>query len=253
MEKLREVRVVEDLDELARAAAEEVARAASESIAEHGRFTIALSGGSTPKSLHRLLADENEPYRARIDWARVHVFWGDERHVPPTDPESNFGMAHDTLLSKVPVSLDHIHRVRAENPDAARAADEYAWTLRSAFDLDEGDIPRFDLLLMGIGPEGHTASLFPGSEALREQRRLVVAPWVEKLHTFRITMTPPVLNAAARMLVLVSGEEKAEALHAVLEGERDPERWPAQILDPVGRLLWLVDRAAAQRLTSRSI
>jgi 6-phosphogluconolactonase len=260
VERLREVRVVADAGELARAAADEVARAASAAIAEYGRFTIALSGGSTPQRLYRLLADENEPWRARIQWPRVHVFWGDERHVPPDHPESNFGMAHDALLSKVPVSLDHIHRVRAENPDAARAADEYAWTLRSAFDLDGGELPRFDLMLLGLGPEGHTASLFPGSDALRERERLVVAPWVEKLRTFRITMTPPVLNAAALVMVLVSGEEKAEALRAVLEGgregeregERDPQRWPAQILDPAGRLLWMIDRAAAGLLSSIS-
>ena len=248
---MAELKVFDDLDALARAAAEEIAKSAQEAIAERGRFTIALSGGSTPRPVFRLLA--NAP---RIDWRRVHVFWGDERHVPPDHPESNFGMAHDELLSKVPIPAENIHRVRAENPSAERAAEEYAWTLRSAFDLGDlgdlgegGELPRFDLVLMGMGDDGHTASLFPGSDAVRERSRLVIAPWVEKLHTYRITLTPPVFNRARQALFLVSGEEKAEALKAVLEGDFEPDRHPAQIVKPEeGRLVWMVDRAAASRL-----
>ncbi|HET9226591.1 MAG TPA: 6-phosphogluconolactonase [Thermoanaerobaculia bacterium] len=234
----------DDLDALARAAAEEIAKSAQEAIAKRGRFTIALSGGSTPRPVYRLLA--NAP---RIDWRRVHVFWGDERHVPPDDPESNFGMAHDELLSKIPIPQENIHRMRAENPNAERAAEEYSWTLRSAFDLAEGEWPRFDLVLMGIGDDGHTASLFPGSDAVREQSRLVIAPWVEKLHTQRITLTPPVFNRARLALFLVSGEEKANALKAVLDGDFEPDLYPAQIVKPEeGRLVWMVDRAAARWL-----
>jgi 6-phosphogluconolactonase len=244
---MAELRTYDDLDELARAAAEEIAKSAEEAIAARGRFTIALSGGDTPKPVYRLLAQE-----PRIEWDRVHVFWGDDRHVPPDHPESNFGMAMDTLLSKVPIPLDNVHRMRTEKPDAERVAEEYAWTLRSAFDLDEGQWPRFDLVLMGIGEDGHTASLFPGSEAVRERSRLVIAPWVSSLGTFRITLTAPVFNHAALALFLVSGEKKAEALRAVLagvEGDFQPDRFPAQIVRPEeGKLLWLVDRAAARCL-----
>lgn len=243
------IRVLEDLPALAEAAAEEIARRAEDAIATRGRFTIALSGGSTPKPAYARLAED--PWRDRIDWSRVHVFWGDDRHVPPDHPDSNFAMAHDALLSKVPLPADNIHRMRAEKPDAARAADEYEWTLRSAFNLDEGQWPRFDLVLMGIGEDAHTASLFPGSDAVRERSRLVIAPWVGSLATFRITLTLPVFNRAACALFLVSGEEKAEALRNVLEGDLQPDRFPAQGVRPEsGDLVWLVDRAAARLLRS---
>ena len=241
---MAELRTFDDLDDLARGAAEEITQSAEEAIAARGRFTIALSGGNTPKPVYRLLAQE-----PRIDWDRVHVFWGDDRHVPPNHPDSNFGMAMDTLLSKVPIPPDNVHRMRTEKPDAQRVADEYAWTLRSAFDLDEGEVPRFDLVLMGIGADGHTASLFPGSEAVRERSRLAIAPWVSSLGTFRVTLTAPVFNRAALALFLVSGDEKAEALRAVLEGDFQPDRFPAQAVRPEdGKLLWLVDRAAARCL-----
>lgn len=241
---MAELKVFDDLDALARAAAEEIAKSAQEAIAERGRFTIALSGGSTPKPVYRLLA-----HAPRIDWRRVHVFWGDERHVPPDHAESNFGMAHGELLSKIPIPPENVHRMRAENPNVERAADEYAWTLRSAFNLEEGELPRFDLVLMGIGDDGHTASLFPGSDAVREQSRLVIAPWVEKLGAHRITLTPPVFNHARLALFLVSGEEKADALKSILEGGFEPDLHPAQIVKPgEGRLVWMVDRAAASRL-----
>ncbi len=246
---MAQLTIFETLDELARAAAEEIAGTAEAAIAARGRFTIALSGGSTPKPVYRLLAEE--PYRDRIQWDRVQVFWGDERHVPPDHPDSNFGMAHDELLSKVPVSPDNIHRVRAEKPDAERAASEYSWTLRSAFDLEIDQRPRFDLVLLGLGADGHTASLFPGSDAVRERTSLVMAPWVSAQSAFRITLTLPVLNHAARVLFLVSGEDKAEALRSVLEGDLQPDRFPAQSVRPeAGELLWKVDRAAARLLRS---
>ena len=241
---MAELKVFDDLDALARAAAEEIAKNAEEAIAARGRFTIALSGGSTPKPVYRLLAEE-----PRIDWSRVHAFWGDDRHVPPDHADSNFGMAHDELLSKVPIPPGNVHRMRTEKPDAERVAEEYAWTLRSEFDLDEGERPRFDLVLMGLGEDGHTASLFPGSDAVRERSRLVAAPWVSSLATFRVTLTVPVFNRAALALFLVSGEEKAEALKAVLEGDFQPDRFPAQVVRlEGGKLLWLVDRAAAREL-----
>jgi 6-phosphogluconolactonase len=247
---MAELKVFDDTPDstaLTRAAAEEIASRAEAAIAAQGRFTIALSGGSTPRPIYRLLAEQ--PYRDRILWDRVHVFWSDERHVPPDHPDSNFGMAHDELLSKVPLPAGNIHRVRAEKPDAELAAHEYEWTLRSAFNLDEGQVPRFDLVLLGLGSDGHTASLFPGSDAVRERTRLVVAPWVSAHSGFRITMTLPVLNRAASALFVVSGEEKAEALRSVLEGDLQPDRFPAQAvrLDE-GRLLYFADRAAARLL-----
>lgn len=246
------VRVVDEKD-LAGEAAEDVARHAEEAVRERGRFSIALSGGSGPPPLYRLLADPDQPFRERIAWNRVHVFWGDERHVPPDHPESNFRLAHDNLLSKVPVPPANIHRVRAENPDAQRAADEYAWTLRSEFNLDGDEPPRFDYLLMGIGPDGHTASLFPGSAALRERERWVVAPWAEHLGAYRITFAPPVLNRARHTLFLVSGAKKAEAVRAALESDLPPETLPAKIVRPTdGTLLWLIDRPAARLLRIRS-
>lgn len=250
MADLIDVRVVEDLAALSRAAAEEFARVAAEAVRARGRFAVALSGGSTPRGLHRLLATE---YRDRIDWGATHVFWGDDRHVPPDHPESNFRMARETLLDAVPLPPGNVYRMATENPDAARAAADYEATLRQVFGLAPGELPRFDLLVMGIGEDGHTASLFPGSDALRERERLVVAPWVEKLGTFRITLTPPVLNEGANVGFLVSGEEKAGAVRTALEGARDPDRCPAQIVRPrSGSLLWLLDRAAASRLSSKS-
>ena len=241
MAGMNEVRVFADVRELMHAAADEVVRRAEEAVREHGRFTWVLSGGSTPRDLYRLLA--SPPHCDRMPWSAVHVFWGDERHVPPDHPDSNFRMAREALLDAVPLPAANVHRIRAEEPDAAAAANAYEAELRAFF--PEG-WPRFDLVLLGLGRDAHTASLFPGGTAVRERERLVVAPWVESQHTFRITLTPPVLNHARRCMFLVSGEDKAEALRAVLEGARDPERYPAQIVE--GRSLWMVDRAAARLL-----
>jgi 6-phosphogluconolactonase len=245
-----ELRVMDDAEALARAAAEEVVRCAEAAVRDRGRFTIALSGGSTPRRLHRLLADREAPFYARIEWSAAHFFWGDERHVPPDHPDSNYRMARETLLDSVPVPAENIHRIHAELPDATEAAEAYEIELRRAFALTPGEVPRFDFALMGIGADGHTASLFPGSDALHERERLVIAPWVDKLSTFRITLTLPVFESAAEVLFLVSGEDKAVALQAVLgEVQGEPERYPAQLVRPrEGRLLWLADRTAASRL-----
>ncbi|HYU34789.1 MAG TPA: 6-phosphogluconolactonase [Thermoanaerobaculia bacterium] len=251
---LIDLRLCADGAELARTAAEEFSRRAGLAIGARERFAVALSGGSTPRRLFALLAARDEPFRDRIDWRAVHLFWGDERHVPPDHPESNFRMTRETLLDAVPIPAANIHRIRGEEPDAARAAALYEDELRAFF---LGDDPRFDLVLLGLGPDAHTASLFPGSDAVRERERWVVAPWVEKLATFRITLTPAALNRAAAVIFLVQGEEKAAALHAVFEGgrdgERDPDRWPAQVIRPEnGEVVWLVDRAAASGLEKRS-
>jgi 6-phosphogluconolactonase len=242
-----EVRIFDGASELMRATAEEIALAAHQAVGRRGRFTWALAGGSTPRSVYELLASDF--YRERMPWSAIHLFWGDERHVPPDHPDSNFRMAREAMLDRVPVPAENVHRIPAEEPDAQRAAAEYESTLRSFFAPAPGEWPRFDLILLGLGKDGHTASLFPGGDAVRERERLVVAPWVEAQKTFRITLTPPVLNHARCAMFLVSGEEKAAALHAVLEGAREPERYPAQIVE--GNRLWMVDRAAAHLLDNR--
>ena len=241
-----EIRTLTTPQDLFAAAAEEVVRTANEAVVERGRFTIALAGGSTPRSLYTLLATGA---RSSLPWDRMFFFWGDERHVPPTDPESNYRMAEETLLSKVPVGSANVFRIPAENPDAAAAADAYQQTLRKFFNLQSGEFPRFDLILLGMGPDGHAASLFPGTAVLQEKSRLVVANWVEKFKTYRITLTLPVLNAARCVTFLVSGTEKAAALRAVLEVDASGEQYPSKLVRPGdGKLIWLVDRAAASEL-----
>ena len=245
-----EIRTLTTPQELFEAAAEEVLRAAKEAVEKRGRFTIALSGGSTPKNLFNLLATNA---RTVLPWDRTFFFWGDERHVPPTDPDSNYHMAEETMLSKIPVAAGNVFRMAAENPDAAAAAEAYEQTLRKFFALETGQFPRFDLILLGMGPDGHTASLFPGTAALQEKSRLVVANWVDKLKASRLSLTLPVLNAAACVTFLVSGMDKAAALHAVLEGDAPGEQYPSKLIRPVdGKLLWLVDRAAASALSIKS-
>ena len=183
----------------------------------------------------------------------IHFFWGDERHVPPEHPDSNFGAARAALLDHVPVPPENVHRVPAELPDADAAARIYEDELRRWLAPPPGQPPRFDLVLLGLGADGHTASLFPGSAALDETERWVVAPWIEKLAARRITLTLPVLNAAARVLFLVSGRDKAAALRAVLAGPRRPRELPAQAVAPHdGEVTWIVDREAASELKTLS-
>jgi len=244
----REIRTLTTPQELFAAAAEEVVHAANEAVAQRGRFTIALAGGSTPKSLYNLVATNA---RTTLPWDRMFFFWGDERHVPPIDPESNYRMAEEAMLSKVPVPPGNVFRIKTENPEAAAAAEDYEKAIRKFFGLEPGQFPRFDLILLGMGPDGHTASLFPGTTALQEKSRLVVANWVEKMKTHRITLTLPVLNAARCVTFLVSGTDKAPALKAVLEENVPAEQYPAKLIKPSdGKLIWLIDRAAASQLTS---
>lgn len=242
------IHIVANPEELSRAAAAEFVRQARAAVPAKGSFTVALSGGSTPRSLYALLASDNA-LRAAVPWEKTHFFWGDERHVPPDQADSNYRMAHEAMLSQVPVPPANVQRVQGEQLDASQAAEAYEQTLRACFRLATGQFPRFDLVLLGMGADGHTASLFPGTAALREQLRLVTANWVGQFNSYRITLTPPVLNNAACVLFLVSGEEKAETLRAVLQGEEQPERLPAQLIHPTdGRLVWLVDQAAARLL-----
>jgi 6-phosphogluconolactonase len=249
------VRVLPDAAAVQRGAAEEFAARTAAAVRVRGVATVALSGGSTPRGMHALLADPAGPYRARVPWAHLEVFWGDERCVPPDHPDSNYRMARETLLDHVPVPPERVHRMAGDDPEPARAAERYAAELRERFvrqgRLDDG-WPRFDLVLLGMGPDGHTASLFPGTEAVHESARAVVAVWVPKLEAHRITLTPPVLTRAETILFLVTGADKAEALASVLDGPPRLDVLPSQTLRPAGsRVLWLVDAAAGARLGDR--
>jgi len=238
-----EIRILKTATDLFEAAAAEFVAQASAAVRARGRFTVALSGGSTPRTLYSLLAT-----KPGIPWDKIYFFWGDERHVPPDQPESNYRMANEALLSKVPVHPENIFRIHAEEKDAAAAALQYEQTLKDFFHLSPGQFPRFDLIYLGVGPDGHTASLFPDTAALNEKTRLVVANWVPKFNTFRITFTFPVLNAAARVMFLTSGADKAPILHEVLENSR--AGLPSQLVRPVnGKLIWLVDEPAARTLS----
>jgi len=246
---MRSVRIVVDPRELARAGAEEFVRFSREAMEARGSFSVALAGGSTPRALYTVLADRREPFFDHVAWDRVRFFFGDERHVPPDHPDSNYRMAYDTLLSKIPIRPGNVARFYSEGEDVAFVASYYETLLRNAFQVGPGDVPRFDLVLLGMGEDGHTASLFPGSDTLHEAEKLATASWIEKLGAHRFTLTPPVLNRAAHVVFLVSGEGKAATLREVLEGEHRPERFPARIVQPSdGTVLWLVDREAGRLL-----
>jgi 6-phosphogluconolactonase len=239
-----EIRIFKTSNELFAGAVADFAKLAADAVQKRGRFCVALSGGSTPKSMYSLLATSSTP----IPWQSIYFFWGDERHVLPTDPESNYRMVNEAMLSKVPVPPQNIFRISSEEKDADLAAKQYEQTLIKFFGLNAGQFPRFDLVLLGLGPDGHTASLFPDSAALSETNRLVVANWVEKFKTYRITLTLPVLNSAAVVEFLVSGKEKAGIVHQVLDG--DGNQFPSQLIRPrEGRLVWLLDQAAASELS----
>jgi len=241
-----EIRILKTAADLFETAAAMFVTQATEAVRTNGRFTVALSGGSTPKSLYALLAT-----KPGIPWDKVYFFWGDERHVPPDDPESNYRMVNEALLSKIQVPPENIFRIHAEEKDAAAAAQQYEQVIKDFFHLSPGQFPRFDLIYLGTGPDGHTASLFPGTAALNETQRLVVANWVPKFNTDRLTFTYPVLNAAACVTFLASGPDKAPILHDILENSA--AGLPSQRVRPTnGKLIWLVDEAAASKLSRRS-
>jgi len=240
------VEILSDAVALANRAAQLIS---AQAISVNNRFIIALSGGSTPKRLYELMADPNAEYRKQLPWQKMHFFWSDERPVGPGDSESNYRMANEAMLSRVLVPEENVHRILGEKSSAQEAAAAYESQLRSFFELANDELPRLDLVLLGMGADGHTASIFPGSEVLQEKQRLVAAPWVEKLHTYRITMTLPVLNNASNVLFLVSGDDKAAILNEVINGERG--RFPAQSIYPSnGSLTWLLDEAAGSKLPS---
>ncbi len=229
-----EIVVLPDPEALAREATDRFVALARSAIAAHGRFTVALSGGSTPKALYEQLVAQP------VEWQHVHVFWGDERCVPPDHPDSNYGMAQRALLSHIDIPAQNVHRLKGEL-DPAQAAQQYEAELRTVF----GAQPRFDLILLGMGADAHTASLFPGTPALHEQQRWVAAHYVDKLQANRVTLTPPIINQAAAVIFLIAGNDKAAALRSVWHGPHDPDRFPAQIVAPTaGRVIWLVDQAA---------
>ena len=240
-----------DADGLAAAAAGLFVSEARSAIAARGRFVVALSGGSTPLGAYRRLAALE--FASKTDWRHIHLFWGDERCVPPDDPDSNYGQALRTLIGQVPIPAAQVHRVRGElAPDVA--AREYERDLHTYFVAPGAiaaaeDWPRFDLILLGLGVDGHTASLFPGAVVLHERTRWVVGYWVDSVRGWRVTLTPPAINAARVVAFLVSGTDKAERLKQVLTGPWQPDVFPAQIIRPNrGQSRWLIDAAAAARL-----
>lgn len=247
----REIRILKDGAAIARRAAEIFVEAAQAAIQRSGSFTVALAGGSTPKILYSLLATD-PGLRAKLPWDKMQLFFGDERHVGPDDLQSNYKMAFDTMISKAPIPPAQVHRIKGEVPDAAQAARDYEQELQRHFELADGQLPRFDLVLVGMGDEGHCLSLFPGTKALHPPAgRIVVSNWVGKLFTQRITTTAPAANNAAMILFTVTGKEKSLALKAVLEGPYEPEQLPSQLLQPTdGKLLWLVDEAAGAMLSN---
>jgi len=243
-------------------AAEKFVEIANDSIEKRKSFTVALAGGSTPKSLYQLLSGVK--FRDKIDWAKVFFFFGDERHVLPADAESNFRMARENLFEPLQISDAKIIRWKTEENDVGKTVENYQDALQLNFALaagqenpttvlsgsDEGKwLPRFDLILLGMGADGHTASLFPFTEALHETEKTAVANYVKKLNDWRFTMTFPIINNARNIIFLVAGEEKAETLQAVLEGDFEPEKFPAQNVRPEhGSLFWLLDKNVAKLL-----
>lgn len=245
----RDVRILADAGAITRRAGQKFVEIASAAVTQKSTFEVALSGGSTPRALYAMLA--NDPVlHAQVPWDKMYVFFGDERHVGPQDAQSNFRMATDAMISKSPLKAEQVFRIKGEYAEAEQAAVEYEQQIRTHFKLSDGQLPRFDLIFLGMGDEGHVASLFPGTKALHETRRLAVHNWVGKVLMDRITLTAPVINNAANIIVLATGAAKAPALTAVLERVYEPEQLPAQLIQPVnGNLLWLVDPAAGSMLT----
>jgi 6-phosphogluconolactonase len=237
-----------DAAALAGRAAQYFVEMAGEAVAGRGRARIAISGGSTPKATFQLLADPNQPWRYRMPWENLDLYWVDERTVPPEDADSNYHMTREALLDTAPLRPEQIHRMEGElDPEVAAA--RYEAELRNSFRLEGAEIPRFDLIALGMGPDGHTASLFPHTQAIHEMTRLVTANHVPQQNTWRITLTWPVINHASSVFFLIAGADKAEILKEVLIGPRDPDRLPSQLIWPCSGILTLIlDKAAAALL-----
>lgn len=245
----RQVIVLEDAQAVYVRAAEEFAHFAGEAICSHGQFMVCLAGGSTPEAMYELLATR---FELSVDWKEVQFFWGDERCVPPEHKSSNFAMASRTMLTKLGIDPSQVHRVRGEL-EPQQGAKAYEEELKKAFSLTGGGFPRFDLVLLGLGANAHTASLFPGDPAIHEKKRIAVAVEVDDpTQRHRVSLTAPVLNNAARVMFVVHGDDKAPAVQQIVEGPRDPDRFPAQVIAPTdGELIWVLDKQAASRLSKR--
>jgi 6-phosphogluconolactonase len=244
-----EYRVSEDPVALSHAAAQHFLDCARTAVGSRGTARLAISGGSTPKATFKLLADPAQPYRAQMPWEKLEIFWVDERCLPPDQPDSNYHMTRENLLDHVPIPADQIHRIYGEL-DPEEAAAKYESELRNHFRLEGAQGPVFDMLALGMGDDGHTASLFPHTEALHEMMRLAVANHVpQQKHSWRITLTWPVIVEARDVFFLIAGKDKADSLHRVLQGAYDPEALPSQLIQPrSGKLLMLLDRQAADLL-----
>ena len=266
---MAQLTITDNEDALARTAAERITQLIERSIAARGQALVSLTGGSTPRKLYALLADARQPWRERIDWGHLHLFWGDERHVPPDHAESNFGMANEVLVRHVPVPAAQVHRMRGELADAKEAARQYEVELVAGFAAARREDRTFDVMLLGLGEDAHIASIFPGSELLQRrptkgrptldqdvgrgltsrQEGGVAAIRAAHLNAWRITLTPGAILDSRDIVMVVAGSGKAEAVRAALEGPLDETRYPAQLLRPAAdRVHWIVDRAAAARL-----
>lgn len=245
------IKVFSDIEELNNFAAEKFVETSAEAIEKRGQFTVALSGGSTPKALFQLLASDK--FSDKIDWSKVFFFFGDERNVLPDDKESNFRMANENLFEPLKIPGANIFRWQTELKNPDNIAENYEKSIKDFFKLTGNAFPKFDLILLGMGPDGHTASLFPFTEALHETEKIVTANPVEKLQTTRLTLTFATINNAKNIIFLAAGEEKAKTLHEVLEGEFEPERLPSQNIRPLsGNLFWLIDEKAATFLSQEN-
>ena len=232
-------------EDVARAGAERFVVQAKTAIAKRKAFSVALAGGNTPRRMYELLASDD--FKTQVDWSAVRIFFGDERSVPGNHPDSNYRAAYESLISRVPIPVEHVYAIEGSG-DPAENAQLYEKELRSAF--PDSVWPGFDLVLLGLGKDGHTASLFPETEALREDKAWVVANWVKGMQTWRITLTAPSICAAHEVQFMVTGPDKAPAVEAIIKGEPDPERYPAQLITPKSGLpTWLLDAEAASRLS----
>jgi 6-phosphogluconolactonase len=237
-------------DALARAMAEHMLEAAEAAVAARGVARIAISGGTTPKRTFELLADPSEPFLKSVPWDKLDLFWVDERCVPPDDKESNYRMTREALLEKAPIDAARVFRIEGEL-DPEEAAARYESAIRDRFRLEGAQLPTFDLVALGMGPDGHTASLFPHTEGLHEFTRVAIANHVPQKETWRVTLTSPVINQGRKVIFLIGGADKAEVLSEVLSSKYDPETWPSQLIRPAtGQLLLLLDTAAAAKLPS---
>ena len=242
--------VSENKEQLFTATAKLISDAAREAIGRSGRFALVLTGGSTPKSLYELLASDE--WREKIDWSKVHLFWGDERFVPATDAQSNYAMAKRALIDRLDLRAEQIHRVVTENTTPELCAQAYEKDIREFFHSAAGEFPSFDFVLNGMGSNRHVLSLFPGRPTIHEKRKLVAADFIPEVHMDRITMTAPLVNAARQVVFLVAGSDKADAVNDVLFGAQDVDKKPAQVIQPNGELIWMLDKDAAAQVPTTS-